>query len=142
MINIETQGLAEAIASFNQAAQIASSPSRLMRQIGDKLENFAQERFSTETDPDGNPWTDLSPGYRAYKQHRGYSTKKNQRTGRAKEAIASRSYINQVEVGSDILYFERIQGQRPVFPTQELLPSQLEQAIEQKTEQQFRWLQG
>jgi phage gpG-like protein len=139
-IEVQTVGLKEAIAAFAQAAAIAANPSGLMRQLGGTVEAFAEERYDTETDPDGSPWDDLSPRYRAYKQRRGYSTKKNQRTGAAKRSIKSRVYSDQVDVGSDLPYFERIQEERPVLPNKLPLPAQLAGSITRTTENQFQFL--
>lgn len=35
----------------------------LMGRLGEAFVDSTQERFNTQTDPDGNPWKPLSPGY-------------------------------------------------------------------------------
>ena len=49
---------------------IAGQTSDLMSRLGEYLQESTQRRFTTQTDPDGNAWRPLSPGYlKRKKQH-------------------------------------------------------------------------
>jgi phage virion morphogenesis protein len=43
----------------------------LFTEIGSALEGSTRERFETKRAPDGTPWLDISPGWRAHKKAKG-----------------------------------------------------------------------
>ena len=50
---------------LQQLGQMERGPdtSPLMDRLGSYFQSSSQGRFKTQTDPDGNPWAPLSPGY-------------------------------------------------------------------------------
>jgi len=58
--------------AFNQAlsrlARVTERPEPVLRGIGEYLRNSTSDRFSTQTDPEGRPWTPLSEDYKARKE--------------------------------------------------------------------------
>jgi phage gpG-like protein len=136
MIKVSIEGHTEAIAAFDRLSRAASQPSVLMRGITQKGEDLTRQRFHTETTPQGSPWKDLSPSYLTYKRTKGYSTKRNQRTGRAYQLIRSRSEGEQAEITLNVPYLSHMQRMRPVFP-EDMLPSSYEEAIGQIADRYF-----
>ena len=50
---------------LGQLGQMAQGPDTtpLMSRLGEYFQKSTQDRFNTQTDPDGYPWAPLSPGY-------------------------------------------------------------------------------
>ena len=51
------------------AEQAARDPSGLMPRLGEYLQGSTQERFKTQTAPDGTPWAPLKPSYKRRKKY-------------------------------------------------------------------------
>ena len=55
---MEIDGSEAALAALGQAAARADRPRELWDAVGQALVDSTQNRFETETDPEGNPWPD------------------------------------------------------------------------------------
>lgn len=65
---------AQAQAMLSRAQAEARDARPLFTEIGSALEDSARERIATtKRAPDGTPWLDLSPAWRAEKRERGYA---------------------------------------------------------------------
>jgi len=56
-------------AALSRLAQATENAEPILRGIGEYLRNSTADRFKSQTDPDGNPWTPLSPDYQADKDN-------------------------------------------------------------------------
>ena len=63
---LTTQGT---LSALQAAADALGSPRPLLRDIGEALLHSTQDRFGTQTDPDGNAWAALSPRYQRRKKY-------------------------------------------------------------------------
>ncbi len=59
---------AGALAVINEAAQAMGRPEPLLRDIGEYLLIAHDQRFASQTSPDGTPWQALSPAYQRRKR--------------------------------------------------------------------------
>ena len=67
--SIDTQGLDRLQASVRLMASSVRDTSTLMPRLGEYLQRSTQDRFKTQTDPDGGAWAALQPRTRERKRH-------------------------------------------------------------------------
>lgn len=60
-----------ALAVINEVAQAMGRPEPLLRDIGEYLMIAHDQRFSSQTSPEGTPWQALSPRYQRRKRKNG-----------------------------------------------------------------------
>ena len=60
-----------ALAVINEVAQAMGRPEPLLRDIGEYLMIAHDQRFASQTSPDGTPWQALSPRYQRRKRKNG-----------------------------------------------------------------------
>lgn len=75
----------------------------LMRVLGQALVRTTQQRFETETDPWGRPWTPLLPAYAEFKRGPGILQESGARGGLL-GSIHYRAGTYEVVVGTDKIY--------------------------------------
>lgn len=75
-----------------------------MTSIGEYLLTVTDQRFETETDPDGVPWKPLSPYTLRLKRELGLLPNILQATGAMKRSITYAADLDSVRVGTDVSY--------------------------------------
>lgn len=88
----------EVIAKLTQLQKKTSDLTPAMRVIGEILVASTDERFEKEIDPDGNPWTPLSPYTLFLKKQEGRINKILQRTGLMRSRTNYQAYPDRVVV--------------------------------------------
>ena len=86
----------QALAIINQAAQALGDPSPLLRSMGEYLLIAHDQRFATQTSPDGKQWQALSPAYQRRK-------KKNKDKILQLDGYLKNTLVYQVN-GADLLF--------------------------------------
>lgn len=86
----------QALAIINQAAQALGDPSPLLRSMGEYLLIAHDQRFASQTSPDGKPWQALSPAYQRRK-------KKNKDKILQLDGYLANTLVYQVN-GADLLF--------------------------------------
>lgn len=112
MMNIELD-LAQINDMFATIDRTLDDATPLFNLIGQEMELAIDDRFRTESDPDGSPWAALSPKYEAYKRRKGFIQKINQRRGDLRGKIACKPYPDRLEIGSNVPYSTYVQNKRP-----------------------------
>lgn len=68
-----TLDLGDAFAYLTRIEGGLGDATPLFTEIGSGLEASTRERFETKRAPDGTPWLDISPDWRAHKKAKGYA---------------------------------------------------------------------
>lgn len=95
------------LSALQAAADALGSPRALLQDIGESLLHSTQDRFTSQTDPDGNAWAPLSPRYqRRKKKHADKILTLNQFL---RNTLRTQLGDNEVLVGSGLKYAARHQ---------------------------------
>lgn len=92
---------------FDEAEARGRDLTELMDRIGMAMETSTQERFETETAPDGGKW---QPSIRARVQGGRTLTL----SGRGANSITHRASSDQVEIGTNVIYMAKHQEGGPI----------------------------
>lgn len=90
----------EAQEALREALSRSTDLAPLMADIAETLLQGTQERFRTETDPDGNPWAPLDPTYLAMKIEDGLQPGILKATGLMVDTLFQEFGTDFAEVGS------------------------------------------
>jgi len=75
-----------------------------MKNIGEYMVLETDDRFKTQTAPDGSQWQPISRSWRQAKQRNGYITKILQMRGRLRKSIVPKAGADHVSVGTNVVY--------------------------------------
>ena len=100
---LTTQGT---LSALQAAADALGSPRPLMRDIGEALLHSTQDRFTSQTDPEGNAWAPLSPRYQRRKKYN--ASKILTLRGYLRNTLAFQADDTEVAVGSNRAYAARM----------------------------------
>ncbi len=100
-IDVDDKRFKAAIAQLHHRAQHLEP---VYNQIAARLLASAQNRFDTQTDPDGNAWEPLKNATRLFKAKKGYSSKILTRGGNLRSYLNSKSTDDYALVGSNEIY--------------------------------------
>lgn len=95
-----------ALEVLQAAADALGSPAPLLRDIGEALLHSTQDRFTSQTDPEGNAWAPLSPRYQRRKKYN--ASKILTRRGHLRNTLAIQADDTEVAVGSNRAYAARM----------------------------------
>ena len=95
-----------ALSVLQAAADALGSPRPLLRDIGEALLHSTQDRFTSQTDPDGNAWAPLSPRYQRRKKYN--AGKILTLRGYLRNTLTFQVGENEVAVGSNRAYAARM----------------------------------
>lgn len=95
------------LAALQAAADALGSPRPLLRDIGEALLHSTQDRFSRQTDPEGNAWEPLSPRYQRRKKYN--ANKILTLRGYLRGTLAFQESDQDVVLGSNLPYAARMQ---------------------------------
>lgn len=91
---------AEVRRGFRKLERLMTDTTPVMAAIGTGLVGSTHMRFVTQTDPEGQAWAALNPGYAADKRNSRILTE----SGRLRDSINSRSSNDEVLVGTNVIY--------------------------------------
>jgi phage virion morphogenesis protein len=75
-----------------------------MKNVGEYLLLETDDRFRSQTAPDGAQWKPISRSWRQYKVKHGHITKILQMRGRLRKSIVYKASADQVSVGTNVVY--------------------------------------
>lgn len=101
---LTTQGT---LSALQAAADALGSPRALLRDIGEALLHSTQDRFTSQTDPEGNAWAPLSPRYQRRKRYN--AGKILTLRGHLRNTLTFQVGDDEVAVGSNRAYAARMQ---------------------------------
>lgn len=96
----------DTLAALQAAADALGSPRPLLRDIGEALLHSTQDRFSSQTDPEGNAWEPLSPRYQRRKKYN--ANKILTLHGYLRSMLVFQESDQDVVVGSNLPYAARM----------------------------------
>lgn len=91
--------------ALKRLLKVGGDLSPVMKNIGEYLVQATEERFRTETDPDGNKWPEVSDATRKKKKHPKVLTE----SGQLRQSINYRASGNEVVVGTNKPYAAAMQ---------------------------------
>lgn len=101
--DLTTQGT---LSALQAAADALGSARPLLRDIGEALLHSTQDRFVSQTDPEGNAWAQLSPRYRRRKKYN--AGKILTLRGYLRGTLAFQESDSDVAIGSNLPYAARM----------------------------------
>lgn len=101
---LTTQGT---LSALQAAADALGSPRPLLRDIGEALLHSTQDRFTSQTDPEGNAWAPLSPRYQRRKKYN--ASKILTLNGIMRGQLTFQESDTDVAIGSNLRYAARHQ---------------------------------
>ena len=118
MIHVEFDDR-EILAALNNLAQSSNNIRPALQAIGENLVTSTKQRFTSQTDPDGNRWAEISDEWKAEKEEHGGSTLILTDYGTLGDTI-NYQLLDAVtlEVGSPMVYAAMMQfgGTKTEFP--------------------------
>ncbi len=86
--------------AFRKLQGVMTNTTPVMAAIGTGMVSSTQQRFVTQTDPEGASWTALNPAYAAGKRNSRILTE----SGRLRDSISSAPSRDEVSIGTNVIY--------------------------------------